>query len=186
LVAVVAIEQPEQPILAADADHFAALSLDGGLEQRADLTEVGVMHVMRDELPVPEKLTRLGIECDERVRIEVGAGPEFPIEVWRGIADRQVQDTGFCIERQRRPQATAAMLQRLRVLPRFGAGLARIGNEIEFPNRFSSLEFECADPVLRTEICTRRTDDNEVAKDHRRHREILPPGKACDRLAPNQ
>jgi len=56
------------------------------------------------------------------------------------------------------------MLQRPRVLPRFGAGLAGIGNEIEFSSRFRSLELESADPVLRTEICTRRTDDDEAPK----------------------
>src|SRR5579885_396344 len=39
LVMAVAIEQPQQPILAADANHLVLLAVDGRLEQRADLTD---------------------------------------------------------------------------------------------------------------------------------------------------
>ena len=95
LLLALAVEQSEQPILAAHADHLALLAADGGLEQRAHLAEVGVVHVVGNELPVPEKLAGLGVERDDRVRVEIGARPDFAIEVRRGIADRQIDDAGL-------------------------------------------------------------------------------------------
>jgi hypothetical protein len=81
------------------------------------LAEIGVVHVVGDALPVPEEFTGLGVERDDRVGIEIGAWPKLAIEVWRGIADRQIDDPSLDIERQRRPQAAAAMLERFRILP---------------------------------------------------------------------
>ena len=118
--------------------------------------------------------------------VEIGARPDLAIEVRRGIADRQIDDAGFGVERERRPQAAAAMLERLRVLPRLGAGLAGIGNEIELPHRLAGLELEGTDPVLGAEIGARRPDDDEIAEDQRRHREILTARGARDRLAPQK
>ena len=152
LLLALAVEQSEQPILAAHADHLALLAVDGGLEQRAHLAEVGVVHVVGNKLLVPEKLAGLGVERDDRVRVEIGTRPDFAIEVGRGIADRQIDDAGFGVERQRRPQAAAAMLERFRVLPSLGAGLAGIGNEIELPHLLAGLELEGSDPVLGAEI----------------------------------
>jgi len=37
-------------ILAADADHLVLLAVDGGLEQRAYLSEVSIVHVVGNEL----------------------------------------------------------------------------------------------------------------------------------------
>src|SRR5262249_29768884 len=78
------------------------------------------------------------------------------------------------------------MLQRLRTLPRFGARLAGIGDEIEFPHRLARLELEGADPVLRAEVGARRPGNDEVAINQRRHREILTASEARDRLAPQK
>ena len=103
LLLALAVEQSEQPILAAHADHLALLAADGGLEQRAHLAQVGVVHVVGNELPVPEELSGLGVERDDRVGIEIGARPDLAIEVGRGITDRQIDDTRLGIERERRP-----------------------------------------------------------------------------------
>src|SRR4029453_14812913 len=142
------------------------------------------MHIMRDELPVPEELAALGIERNKRVRMGVGARPDLAIEVGRRIADREIDDAGLGIERERRPQAAPAMLQRLRVLPRLGARLAGIGDEIELPYRLTRFELERADRILGAEIGARRTCDDEIAVNQRRHRKILAPGRASDGLAP--
>src|ERR1700730_8611962 len=105
LVTAVAIEQPQQPILAADANHLVLLAADGRLEQRTDLTEVGVVHVVGNELLEPEELAALGVEGNEGVRVKIGTGPNLAIKVWRRIADWQVNDASLCVERNRRPQA---------------------------------------------------------------------------------
>ena len=68
LVVAVAVEQAKQPVLAADADHLVLLAVDGRLEQRADLAEIGVVHVVGNELAVPQELAGLGVERDQRVR----------------------------------------------------------------------------------------------------------------------
>ena len=68
LLVALAVEQSEQPVLAADADHLVLLAVDGGLEQRAHLAQIGVVHVVGDELAVPQELAGLGVERDERVR----------------------------------------------------------------------------------------------------------------------
>ena len=72
------------------------------------------------------------------------------------------------------------------VLPGLGAGLAGIGDEIEFPYRLAGLELEGADPVLGAEIGAGGPGDDQVVIDQRRHREILTAGRAGDRLAPQQ
>ena len=95
LLLALAVEQSEQPILAAHADHLALLAADGGLEQRAHLAQVGVVHVVGNKLLVPEKLAGLGVERHERVRVEIGTRPDFAIEVGRGIADGQIDDAGL-------------------------------------------------------------------------------------------
>ena len=87
------------------------VTVDRGLEQRTDLAEVGIVHVVRYELVIPEQLSSFCVERHERVGVEVGAGPDLAVKIRRRIADGQVDDAGLCIERQRRPQATAAMLQ---------------------------------------------------------------------------
>jgi hypothetical protein len=110
LVVAVAVDQPEQSVLAAHRDHCTHFAVDRGREQRADLAQIGVVHVMRDELAMPQEFAGLGVECDERIRVEIGARPEFAIEVRRGIAHRQIDDAGLRIERERRPQTAAAML----------------------------------------------------------------------------
>ena len=163
LVMAVAVEQAKQPVLAADADHLVLLAVDGRLEQRADLAQIGVVHVVGNELAVPQELAGLGVERDQRVRVEIGAWPKLAVEVRRGIADRQVDDAGLGVERERRPQAAAAMLERLCALPGVGAGLAGIGDEIELPHRLAGLELEGADPILGAEIGARRPGDDEVA-----------------------
>ena len=106
---------------------------DGGLEQRAHLAEVGVVHVVGNKLLVPEKLAGLDVERHERVGVEIGTRPDFAIEVGRGVADRQIDDAGLYVERKRCPQAATAMLQRLRVLPSLCAKLTRIRGKIELP-----------------------------------------------------
>src|SRR6516165_8232258 len=78
------------------------------------------------------------------------------------------------------------MLQGLRALPCVGAWLAGIGDEIELPDLFTVIESKRANPVLRAEIGARRPSDDEVAVNHRRHREIFVAGSACDRLAPQK
>src|SRR5262245_41721465 len=100
------------------------------------------MHIVRNELPVPQELAALGFEGNERVRIEIGARSDLAIKVGRRIANREIDDTGFHIQRHWRPQATPSVLQRLGVLPGLGGGLAWIGNEIEFPDLLAIIELK--------------------------------------------
>jgi hypothetical protein len=56
------------------------------------------MHVVRTELPVPQQLASLEVERHHRVRIEVGAGPDVPVEIGRRIADRQIKPARLRVE----------------------------------------------------------------------------------------
>ena len=94
----IAVEQAKQPVFAADADHLVLLTVDGGLKQRTDLAQIGVVHVMGNELAVPQELAGLGVECDQGIRVEIGAWSKLAVEVRRGIADWQVDDAGLGVE----------------------------------------------------------------------------------------
>src|SRR6516162_9058808 len=162
------------------------VTVDRSLEQRTDLAEVGVVHVVRYELPIPEQLSGFCVKRQDRIGVEIGAGPDLAVKIRRRIADGQVDDASLCIERQRRPEATAAMLQRFLALPSICAGFTGIGHQIELPNRLARLKLKGAYPVLRAEIGACRTDNDEVLINEWRHAEILASSRAGDGLAPQK
>jgi len=82
------------------------VTADRGLEQRTDLAEVGIVHVVRYELAIPEQFSGFCIKRHKGVSVEIGAGPDLAVKIRRRIADGQVDDARLCIERQRRPEAT--------------------------------------------------------------------------------
>jgi hypothetical protein len=61
------------------------------------------MYIMRDELAVPQELAGLGIEGDYRICIEIGARSDFAVKVRCWIANRQIENTGFDVQREWRP-----------------------------------------------------------------------------------
>src|SRR5262245_4785646 len=67
LIVAVAVEQSEQTILAAHCDDGVRLAGYGRLEQGTDLAQIGIMHVVGNELAIPQELASLGVERNQRV-----------------------------------------------------------------------------------------------------------------------
>src|SRR6516162_4763325 len=111
-------------------------------KDRAHLAQVPVMHVDRNKLVVPEKLSGLDVERDHRIRIEVRAGADLAIKIGGRITHRHEEDALLRIERQGRPEGAAAMLARLRIGPGFRPRLVCIRDEVEAPNLFAGFELE--------------------------------------------
>src|SRR5439155_24059528 len=97
-------------------------------EDRADLAQIRVVHVVRYELAIPEQLAAAHVERDRGVRIEVVPFARSAEEIGRWIANRQVEDALGRVERERRPQAAAAVCTRLRILPTIGPGFVVVRN----------------------------------------------------------
>ena len=158
----IAVHHAEQPILAGDGEQIARLAFDGCGEERTHLAQVAVVGIARTELPVPEQLAGLDVERHRRVGVQIGARARVWVKVRRRITDGDVEDPLLGIERQRRPQAAAAVFARLRIRPGFRARLAGIRNEIEAPDLLAGRQLERADPVLRTPIRTGRAVDDQI------------------------
>ena len=135
---------------------------------------------------VPQKLARFDVERHRRIGVQIRAGAHVRIKVGRRIPDRHVEHPVLDVERQRRPQAAAAVLARGLVGPGLRSGLARVGNEIEAPDLLTGGKLEGADPVLRPPVRAGRAVDHQVLVDQRRHAQVLAGLRIGDLLAPEQ
>ena len=85
------------------------------------------MFVVHDELVIPQEFAGSRIEGEDRIGIEIRTRPGRAIEIRRRISDRHVQNTGFGVERERRPEAAAAMLQGARSFQLLAPGWPGLG-----------------------------------------------------------
>ena len=85
------------------------------------------MDIVHDELVIPQELAGSHIEGDHGIGIEIGPRPDRAIKIRRRIPDRQIQDTGLGIERERCPEAASPVLQGSRVLPAAAPGWPGLG-----------------------------------------------------------
>src|SRR5438128_183838 len=72
---------------------------------------------------------------------------------------------------QRCPHRSSTFEFGVRFFPGLRAGLALVGHGVESPDWFAAGQLEGADPTLDAELAARRTDDDQIFKHDRRHRE---------------
>src|SRR5207253_536322 len=61
-IVAVAVQQAQHAVLAGDREQVARLAFHGGAEQRADLAQIPVVGIARNELAVPQQLAGPNIE----------------------------------------------------------------------------------------------------------------------------
>ena len=112
LLVRVAVEHAQQTVLAADGDEVARLAFTVALSSGLTCAEIPVVHVVGDELLVPQQLAGLHVERDERSRCrDCRRGATRDRNPVPGC--RPARRARPCrVERERRPQAAAAMVAR--------------------------------------------------------------------------
>src|SRR6185369_248348 len=108
-----------------------------------------VMHL----LEVPAVFTRLRVERDDRIGIQVVARAHGAVEVGPRIARGKVEKAELGIDRRRLPNRSAAVLPDLAVLrPRLVAALARGWDRVERPDQLAGLRVECLHPSAHADL----------------------------------
>ncbi len=82
-----AIEHGQQAVLVGGRNDRAAGTRR---RERRRAVHVPIVIVVFDDLVVAEQSASGGIECDDRVRVEIVPAARFDIEVGRGVTGRQV------------------------------------------------------------------------------------------------
>ncbi len=129
-------------------------------------------------LEVPADLTGARVERDDRVAVEVRAGPIAAVEVGARRADRQEHPAAPEIGGDGRPDVRRARQSRAR-LPALGARLTRVRNGVEGPAQRAGSHVERAHiPGRRVgsqRVSDRRADDDDVADDGSGRRHVVLP-----------
>ena len=123
------------PGLARGDDQFAPT----GLHQDRRALEVPVVDVVRGDLVVPLELAGLGVQLDQRVAVEIGAGAARAEGVFAGAGERRrvagaEVHAALAVEGGRVPGAAARVDRRL--------APEALGHGVEVPELLAGLRFE--------------------------------------------
>ena len=127
------------------------------------------MIVVLDELVVAEQAAGSGVECDDRVTIEIVAGAQLDIEIGGRISRGHEEHSAMLVDGERRPE-TAAGFGQPRVGPR-GSPHSRIWDHVEPPYHVAIRRIERIHVAGDTDdIPTGGADVHEAVPSDRRHR----------------
>ena len=112
-----AIEHVEKRLLARHRDRLDQLAVHVGVEQDRRRRHVVVPDRVMHDLEVPLALAGLQIDADDAVAEQVVAGTMAAVVVRRRILDRQIDQAGFLVDRDLRPDAGVAVDRPRLVLP---------------------------------------------------------------------
>ncbi len=144
------------------------------------------MHVVGHALEMPDQFAGPCVEDEHRVRVEIRAESDIWKEVRRRVGDREIDPARFGIERERRPDGTAADQLIARVAPCLRSRLARFRHGVEPPHRLAIRQPERPDPAAHAVLGARGSDDHQILEDDGRHRERLALGRIGGRALPQQ
>ena len=133
-----AIEHVEEAVAIGPQHHLRRRAAPVHVDEHRHLHRVVVVAVVGRELVVPLQLAGVGVERDDRVGIEVVAGPLIGIPVGPRIADAPVGQVQRRIVRTGDPDRAAAVLPRV-ALPGFVPGSPGAGNRVEPPELLAGL-----------------------------------------------
>ena len=135
-------------------------------------------HIVRDFLVVPLERARVGVECNERHRVEVVTRPCQIIHLRRGVADTDIDQVFLRVDGGRGPGRPATAFRRVWKLRKRGAfssdvsfQLGTVGSSltkltfppgsrrgVELPDLLSGMDVECG-VEARSLTLSRDTDD---------------------------
>ena len=143
------------------------------------------MCVVRRSLEVPRHLSRVGIERDERARVEVVALSALGREYRIRITCRHVQEVQLGIVGRRQPRHPSAMRHRVFVRPCLGAGVAHLlRRRIPSPLALTGFGLVRLEVALHVERVAADADDDVSADDDWRGRAEVLLSDVCDLFVP--
>src|SRR6476620_6452789 len=200
-------EADEAAILAAvDEDVSDLVAVDDGgddvsirvlgIDQDRRAHGVEIPHVVRDELEVADIFAGVEIDRYQRLGIEIVAGPNGAVEVWRRVADHEEDTVGLEINRRILPHAAAdrlvwvAGLGELRLLRldiamhvMAGSVVCRphangfLGGRVEVPDELAGLGVIGADEAADTVFAAVGADQDLAVDGGRRHGLAVAEGR---------
>ena len=172
-----AIEHVDVARLADVRDRRHAFAIQQEVEQRSSRRHVRVPDVVMHSLEVPEVLSGLRLDRDDRVAVGVVPGPIAAVVVRRGAADREVDDAPLDVDRcVERPHVGAGAILPAGVVVRFLLApgvmtrLSGLRDAPELPQLLAGDHVERARIARRSlrDLLRRGPDDRHVAIDRRR------------------
>ena len=129
-------------------------------------------------LEVPAVFAGLGLDRDDRRRVEVVALAHGAVEVGAGVTRREVDEAELGIGGRRMPYGAAAVLPDLVVLrPGLVAGLAAARDRVERPHELAVVGVERLHAAAHADLGAREARDHEAVVVQRRVRDreaVLP------------
>ena len=166
------IENGQIAVLGPQGDRGGAVAQR---EQHGGSTQIVILVIVARELIPPFQTTRTGIEHQQRVGEEVGAGARLRIEIGAGIAHGDEQLAAFRIEREGRPRPAAAGLCRIPG-PGVRAELSRRWNGVELPQLAAARGVEGKHAPAHAEIAAGDANEYHAVPRKRRGRQRFTAG----------
>src|SRR4030095_688506 len=164
-LAALAVEDEQNSVGPHRREGLARPPAKRGVVEHQRRAEVMLPDVVMDDLEIPAHLSRFEFQRHDGIVEEVVAGPQLSAILRHRISGGKVYQSQISIDRWRRPNGTAAVLPNVAILrPGFVTRLARAGNDVEAPEKLSSLCI-VGDGTTMEEVVTERHDanDNPVA-----------------------
>src|SRR5204863_4489831 len=123
--------------------------------------------VRLDHLYVVDELSRLRVDGDDRVRIEVLARSCARLKIRSGVAGRREEGAGLRVEREGRPERATGDGDASRVAPAVPRRAA-LGHDVEPPHRMAVLLIERPDVTGHAVVVAAGvTDEDQAVPRHR-------------------
>ena len=162
-----AIVHVEEAVAVRHHHDLARPAADREIGEHRHLVRVPVVRVVRRVLEVPLQRAGVRIERDERIGVEVGAGPALAVPVGVRVAGAPVKKVQRGIVGAGEPRRRAAALPDV-ALPGVAARLARRRNRVEAPEALAGLRIVGVDEAAVRELAAGDADDHLVVDDERR------------------
>src|SRR5690606_7005398 len=95
-------------------------------------------------LEIPRELARLGVQDEQRSRVEIQTGPRAAEVLVGGVAERDEDEAVLLVDRHRRPHAGAAPVLPAVEAPRAEVRLAGPRHDVEAPQLLAGDQIEAA------------------------------------------
>ena len=159
------VDGVEEAVTVGDHHHLARLSVDWHLAENRDVRRVPIPGVVGGELVVPAHLSRVGVERQQGIAVEVVAEPDITVEIWTGVSGSIEHEVRVRIVGAGRPHAGAGRGADVR--PGVPSWFPRPRNGHRPPDALAGLHVVGVDETGNQVLPAGDTDDELVLDDER-------------------
>ena len=128
---------------------------------------IPIVYVVGSELKVPLELAGIGIECEQRIGIEIVAAALVAFPVGAGVAGAPVNHVEFGVVAAGHPSGGGTIFVAI-AEPGFGGLVSRSGQRGESPGLLACFGFVRGEVAAYAKLATGTADDDFVFDDERR------------------